>query len=478
MKNYQLLSAMSAAAVLAAAPRSLSGPVMADGGPAAEAIAEMKAAIEGHQTKISKGWAELQATWKQFHEELNAKTKDVVSETKINAMNEAVAKQIEELKAQTGAVGKLDKKMVDVEAELDKLNRDLKAMSVTGGASGKVDPRAANPAFQDYCKTFNTWFRKGGEALEATLRDLEVKAAVSMTSSSNPDGGYTVIPEMDQAIDEVLKEVSMMRSLATVRAIGTGEYKKLVNQHGTTSGWVGESETRAETNGPTLAEVKFPVMEIYAQPAASQTLLDDSFVNLAQWLADEVNLEFAYQEGSAFIAGTGQNMPRGIVGGYTPVANASYAWGAPGFIATGSSGAFVADPNGDKVLIDTYFALKSAYRKNATWLMNRGTQGTVRKLKNSDGDPLLTMSILRDGMVELLLGRPVEEMPDMPDIGANSYSIALGDWKRAYLIVDRIGTRVLRDPFTRKPYVLFYTTKRVGGGVQNFEAYKLLKFAN
>jgi HK97 family phage major capsid protein len=221
-------------------------------------------------------------------------------------------------------------------------------------------------------------------------------------------------------------------------------------------------------------------MELYAMPAASQGLLDDAFVDLGDWLASEVELEFANQEGIAFISGDGDKRPSGILGAYTIVADSAYAWGKIGYIATGASGAFKVDdtpPKGADCLVDLYYAPKSAYRKNAVWLANRKTLGAIRKLKDGQGNYLLNAVLRQEGFVEEILGRPAVEMPDMPDIAANSYSVAFGDFRRGYLIVDRIGIRVLRDPFTSKPYVLFYTTKRVGGGVQNFEAIKLLKFA-
>jgi HK97 family phage major capsid protein len=271
-----------------------------------------------------------------------------------------------------------------------------------------------------------------------------------------------------------------MRQLATVRPIGTMEYKKLVNQHGIASGWVGETESRPQTAGSTLAELKFPVMEVYAMPAASQGLLDDSFTDIAAWLAGEVQLEFAQKEGTAFVTGDGMNKPMGFLSAYPIMADASYAWGKIGYVPTGAAGAFLTSgtpPAGADAIVLLYHTINTAYRSTASFLANRKTLGTIRQLKDGQGNYLLNMVLQPEGFVESILGRPAVEMPDMPDIAANSYSVAFGDWKRAYLIIDRVGIRVLRDPYTAKPFVLFYTTKRVGGGVQNFEALKLLKFA-
>jgi HK97 family phage major capsid protein len=215
-------------------------------------------------------------------------------------------------------------------------------------------------------------------------------------------------------------------------------------------------------------------MELYANPATTQTLLDDAFVDIGQWLADEVSITFAEQEGLAFINGTGVKKPRGILG-YTTVADANYAWGKIGYLGTGGA-AFAADPAGLDKLISMVYALKQGYRTNASFLANRTTIGVIRQMKDSQGHYQWQPSS-QIGEPPTLLGYPIVDDDNMDDLGANKYPVAFADFKRAYVIVDRIGTRVLRDPFSNKPYVSFYTTKRVGGGVQNFEAIKLLKCA-
>jgi HK97 family phage major capsid protein len=215
-------------------------------------------------------------------------------------------------------------------------------------------------------------------------------------------------------------------------------------------------------------------MELYAMPAATQTLLDDAAVSIDQWIAEEVQAAFAEQEGNAFVIGNGTNKPKGFLD-YTKVADASWSWGNLGYVATGAAGAFPASDSSD-VLVDLVYTLKAGYRQNANWVMNRKTQAEVRKLKDADGNYLWQPAATADGRARLI-GFPVTEAEDMPDIGADAHAIAFGDFRRGYLIVDRLGVRILRDPYSAKPYVLFYTTKRVGGGVQNFEAIKLLKFA-
>lgn len=323
----------------------------------------------------------------------------------------------------------------------------------------------------EHKKAFDTWFRKGRG--EEALLEVEKK---TLSVGSDPDGGYTVPVQMEAAIDRVITEISPMRQVARVVQVSSASYKKRVGMGGATSGWVGEKASRPETSTPTIEELEFPVMELYAMPGATQSILDDSAINIDNWLADEVSIEFAQEEGSAFINGNGAAKPVGLL---TPskVDNDSWSWGNVGYVATGASGAFLTTNPGDEHdnLVDLVYSLKSAFRRNARFMMNDKTIGEVRKIKDADGRPLWH-SGLRDGEPDRLLGYSMVSMPDMPDIGANSYSIAFGDFSRGYIIVDRIGTRVLRDPFTSKPYVLFYTTKRVGGGVGHYDAYKLMKF--
>jgi HK97 family phage major capsid protein len=350
------------------------------------------------------------------------------------------------------------------QAMIDEINRKIAAANLGGGAG---DTRT--PEQRAYATAFDRFFRKGDGA--EALKDLSVKAA--MQTQSDPDGGYMVTPEMEKAIDRILQAVSAMRSIAQVRPISTGEYKKLVSQGGATAGWVGERQARPETNSPTLAELTFQAMELYAEPSATQTLLDDAYVDLGQWLGDEVSITFDEQEGAAFITGNGVAKPRGILSYATVDDVTAYTWGKIGYYKTGAAATFAADPNGLDALVNISQGLKRGYRNNAAWLMNRFTAGTVRKLKDSQGHYQWQPST-QIGQPGTLLGYPLVDDDNMPDVGAGAYPVAFGDWKRAYIIVDRMGVRVLRDPYTNKPHVMFYTTKRVGGGVQNFEAFKLL----
>jgi HK97 family phage major capsid protein len=223
-----------------------------------------------------------------------------------------------------------------------------------------------------------------------------------------------------------------------------------------------------------LADLSIPTFELSATPAATQTLLDDAVVDVEQWIADEVAAAFAEQEGSAFVAGDGIGKPKGFMA-ETTVANGSWVWGKLGHVATGVDGALPETDPSD-VLVDLVYALKAGYRQNARFVMSRATQAAIRKLKTSTGEYLWQPPAVAGGVASLM-NFSVVEAEDMPGIASGACAMAFGGFQRGYLIVDRTGIRVLRDPYTSKPYVLFYTTKRVGGGVQDYDAIKLLKFA-
>jgi HK97 family phage major capsid protein len=309
------------------------------------------------------------------------------------------------------------------------------------------------------------------DAFSAYVKRGEEKA---LSIGSNPDGGYLVPDETATEITRLLTSVSPIRSIAGIRQISSSVYKKPVSISGPAVGWVGETDVRPQTNSQTFAEISYPTMELYAMPAATSAFLDDAAVDVGQWIADEINTAFAEQESAAFVNGDGVNKPTGFLQA-TQVAESAWSWGNIGYVATGVSGAFPAADESD-VLIDLVYALKSGYRQNASWVMNRQTQSAIRKLKDANGNYIWQPAAIAGGRASLM-GFDLVEAEDMPDIAADSASIAFGDFGRGYLIVDRQGVNVLRDPFSAKPYVLFYTTKRVGGGVHNFDAIKLLKFS-
>lgn len=372
----------------------------------------------------------------------------------------------------------LAKKSVADTLTLDKLARLDRAVDETRAQMDQFALKAERPGLAttahlsgvglQHKSAFDSYVRQGETH---GLRTLEEKA---LSVGSDPDGGYLVPDETERAINGAVRDISPIRAISGVRQVSGAVYKKPFAVSGADAGWVGETAARPETNTPTLAELSFPTMELYAMPAATSTLLDDSAVDIDTWLADDVRATFAEQESAAFVSGDGVNKLKGFLD-YTTVDNASWTWGNMGTLSTGVSGAFPASDPTD-TLIDLIYAVKSGYRGNAHFVMNRATQSEIRKMKDGDGNYIWTPSNA-PGEAPTLLGHPVAECEDMPDIAADSLSVAYGDFRRGYLIVDRVGIRVLRDPYSSKPYVLFYTTKRVGGGVQDFDAVKLLKFA-
>ena len=384
------------------------------------------------------------------------------------AFREANDERLTEIERRSAADPVTSEKLARIDRALDETKRtiDQLALKAARPPLGATGPRSA--AALQHKTAFDGYVRKGESHL---LRDLEAKA---LSVGSDPDGGYLVPEETERAVNAAVKNISPIRAIAGVRQVSGSVLKVPFATSGADSGWVGETAARPQTGTPALAELAYPTMELYAMPAATQSLLDDSVVNIDEWLALEVQDAFARQEGTAFVTGDGINKPKGFLA-YTTVANGSWTWGNIGTIASGAAGAFPASDPGDK-LIDLVYAVKAGYRTNAHFVMNRATQSVIRKMKDADGTYLWQPS-LEAGTPSTLLGYPIAESEDMPDIAANSLSLAFGDFSRGYLIVDRVGIRVLRDPYSAKPYVLFYTTKRVGVGVQDFDAIKLMKFA-
>jgi len=358
-----------------------------------------------------------------------------------------------------------EEKVDRISEALDRQKRVLDRLAVKAGRPEIGGTRQAEPS--EHKTAFDAYVRRGDLA---ALARFEEKALTSVTT---PDGGYLVPPETEAEIGRRLSVVSPIRAIAGVRTVSSGIYRKPFAIAGFQTGWVGETDARSETTTPTIAELEYPVMELYAMPAATNALLEDAAVDIDQWIASEVEMAFAEQESAAFVDGDGNKKPRGFLD-YTTVDESVWVWGTIGTVPTGVSGDFHATRPMD-VLVDAIYALKAGYRQNAHFVMNRRTQGEIRKIKDADGNYLWAPPPSA-GAKASVMGFPLVEAEDMPDIGANSLSIAFGDFSRAYLIVDRLGVRVLRDPYSQKPYVLFYTTKRVGGGMQDFDALKLIKF--
>jgi HK97 family phage major capsid protein len=302
---------------------------------------------------------------------------------------------------------------------------------------------------------------------------VELKA---MSGATDAAGGYAVPEEIDAAIERTLSAISPIRAIASVVKVGSAGYRKLVTSGGTPSGWASETGARAETNTPVFQEVAPPFGELYANPAASQAMLDDAAFDVEAWLAEEIAREFARAEGAAFVAGNGINKPKGFLAAPTAETGDDVRpFGTLQVLKTGLAGGFPASNPQDR-LIDLVQALRSPYRQGAVFVMNSATAARIRKFKTQDG-AFLWQAGLVSGQPDTLLGYPVVEAEDMPDVAADALSIAFGNFKAGYLIAERTETQILRDPFTNKPFVHFYATRRVGGQVMNSEAIKLLKFA-
>jgi len=387
----------------------------------------------------------------------------------LESYRSANEERLAEIEARQSADPLTEQKLARMDAALDDTMRRIDRITLERGRPALAQDGAnRDPLVAEHKAAFAAYVRSG-EA--GGLKRLEAKA---LSAGSGPDGGYLAPSTVEGEILRRLSAVSPIRSLATVRTISSGTYKKAFSTTGPASGWVAETATRTQTNAPTLAELSFPAMELYAMPAATQTLLDDAIVNIDQWIAEEVESVFAEQEGAAFVSGDGTDKPKGFLA-YPTVAEASWSWGNIGVLNSGVAGAFPAS-NPSDVLVDLVYALKAGYRQNASFVMNRKTQGLIRKFKDSTGN-YLWQPPASAGAPATLMGFPLVEAEDMPNIANNAVSIAFGDFRRGYLVVDRAGVRILRDPYSAKPYVLFYTTKRVGGGVQDFAAIKGLKFS-
>lgn len=358
----------------------------------------------------------------------------------------------------------LDKSIDGMTKQLDAIETFLARSQFPGGGSSSRN----NSAVNEHKAAFLAWARKGVN--ENELRGLEIQA--NLSTLSDPDGGFLVPVEIEKNIERLALASVAMRRLARI-VTSRGEYTKPLSKGGATGGWVAEKASRPETDTPELQLFSPAMNEIYAMPSVTQKLLDMSDFDIESWLLEEINDVFVTTEGTGFITGNGVSRVKGIIDDALMVANASWVYGKTGYIASGNTSLL---NNADK-LIDLQHALKAVYRQNAVWLMNDTTFNVIRKFKDGEGNYLWRPGI-SENAPDTLLGKPVEIDDNMPDIGAGAYPIAFGDFKRAYTIVDHVaGTRLLRDPFSVKGYVLFYVTKRLAAGISNYEALKFLKIA-
>lgn len=399
--------------------------------------------------------------------------------------------------------GALDKLKDDYRAELKKRDDEINALHRKANrpvVAGTPEQKAAAEIEKKHNLEVAGWIGAPGDETKGAAHRVAYKAAFdkmlrrgekaltpdeqkTLSVGSAPDGGFFVEPARSQDVITRLRETSDMRAIASVITISTNSIKFPVDRDDAGYEWVGEQSTRNVTNTPQIGELEIPVHEVSAMPKATQNLLDDAAVDVESWLNQKVADRFARAENTAFVTGTGVAKPAGFLsqtqGSFVTTADATRAFGALQYTFTGSSGAFrtataTASPADD--LLDLIYKFNAGYRANLRWAMNKTTLGLVRKFKDQNGNYIYDARLTAQGIVDVVLGYPVSEFSDMPDLGANTFSIALGDFKRGYLIVDRQGIRQLRDPYTAKPYVLFYTTKRVGGAIIDSDAIKLLKF--
>ena len=390
-----------------------------------------------------------------------------------NAFKEANDKRLAELEKGSGEAGELKGQLDRINAELDKLETIRAEIErVEAIANRPAGGRALSELEQakaEHSKAFQCFIRNG---IEAGLSELQIKAALgdNLNTAADGDGGYAIPEELDRNIIKLMSVGYAMRGLANVITIGGSDYKKLVDIGGASSGWVGETAARPATGTPQLTQITPFMGEIYANPQATQRMLDDAFFDVESWLAESLAEKFSDEEGAAFITGTGESKPKGFLAYTTATTeDGTRAFGQIQYRESTVVGSFKADD-----IIDLEIDLKEKHLAGAVFLCKRGTLRTIRKLKDGSGNYLWQPS-LQASIPATLNGYPIVTDGGMPAVEAGNYALAFGNFKKGYTIVDRIGTRVLRDPYTNKPYVGFYTTKRVGGMVADSEAIKLLK---
>ncbi len=428
------------------------------------------ATVAGHPIIPTEAFAALGALPFAMTGELDSKGLKELLEKQGQAFDEFKRTNDELIKAKADgkAVADLEAKLAKLNTAFDDAQAQLKALEKRQGRPGTGGE--ADPAKAEHKAAFGNFLRKGDDGNLAELQ----KKAYNITTDA--DGGFAVPEELDRDILGLMVDVSPIREIANVRTVGTSDYKKLVNTRGTASGWVDEDDARAATASSSLAQVTAFMGEIYAYPQATQQMLDDVFFDAEQFIVDECYTEFAQKEGAAFVTGDGTKKPKGFLAYATAAtADGARAFGTLEHVATGVAGDWAAASKSD-VLITVVHKLKAGMRANARWVMNKNIMAEVRTFKDLEGNYIWRPG-LEAGQPATLLGYGITEAEDMPAKAANSLSIAFGDFKRGYTIVDRIGTRILRDPYTNKPYVGFYVTKRVGGMVVDSQAIKVLKFA-
>lgn len=409
-KQFMAMIALAMASVSQTVSASVPRGIMS-----VRADADVKAMIEG----VNKAFSDFKAEHTKQLDDVKKGQADALQALKVDAINADIEK---------------------LQSAVDEANTKIAAAQMNSAAAGGLKDK-------EYSTAFGAHFKRG-----------EVQA--SLNKGAAGEGGYLAPVEWDRSITSKLVEISPLRALCASQTISTNGFTKLFMNAGITSGWVGEAAARPETGVPTFSSLTYNTGEIYANPSATQQMLDDAAIDLEAWLAGEVETEFAYQEGIAFLTGSGVNKPTGLLTYITGAANAAvHPYGAITTVASGAAAAITADS-----MIDLTSSLPTAMTGGAKMIANRNTITALRKLKDGQGNYLWQPSFVA-GAPATINGYGLTEVAGMPDIAAGSKPIMFGDFKRGYLILDRLGVRVIRDNLTSKPFVSFYTVKRVGGGL-------------
>lgn len=413
-------------------------------------------------------------TFKSTLDELKGKI-DVIDQDKISKIEKSIDDAVE---AKTAIEKRLDaeqKEREDLELRLSRLGKkgdegkaelELKDFNNRLPSSSHLDQEA----YDAYKSTF-------GRALRVSDRQLSPEEAKAMSVGTDSDGGYLVPADDSGRIVRKIYETSDFRSICNVTTISTDKLEGVEDLDEAGAGWVGETAARPDTTTPEVGKYSIETFEMYAQPKTTQKLLDDAAVDVEAWLSGKVSDRFARLENASFAVGNGVGKPKGFASYATATDTGSgVTWGKIGFVKSGASGAFASADPADKVF-DLIGLVKNQYLAGSRFVTKRAVITAMRKFKSDDGHYLWQPSLVL-GNPETFAGYPITRAEDIPDLGASSLSLWFGNFAEAYQIVDRIGERVLRDPYTDKPYIRFYTTRRVGGGVVNFEAIKCMKFAS
>ena len=396
-----------------------------------------------------------------------------MTETKARAgeaMPSAQTPAAEAKAAMTGFLNEFNRSQDDVKSTLKHQEERLTMLNAKTMAYGRPALSARAEVEAPHQKAFNAYLRSGDDD---GLRGLTLEGK-AMSTAVAADGGYLVDPQTSERIQSLLLSTSSLRSIANVVQVEATSFDVIVDRSEVGSGWATEAAATTESATPVIERISIKLHELAAMPKASQRLLDDSAFDVEGWLAEKIATRFTRAEAAAFINGDGVDKPKGILLP-TKVADATWTWGNIGYIPTGAAADF-ATTNAVDCIVNLVYALGADYRANGAFVMNSKTVGAVRKMKDADGR-FMWSDGLAAGEPSRLMGYPVLVSEDMPDVGANTYPIAFGDFRAAYTIAERPDLRILRDPFSAKPNVLFYANKRVGGDITDYAAMKLLKVA-